>query len=976
MACPRPFFCVTDRLTNLPNLIDLQVIIGLFFSVNFTRYSSSQSNLESAHSRADKQFTHACVCYLSSKEMSQKQSIFVVFAVLFVGTLAVIGSPVSTIVSDGARALISAVLSDSNSVDRSDDQKKSRKAVAPQAPFASGNLVVYRVGDGSAALGSGGTAVFLDEYTPSGTLVQSIPMPTAVNGANRRLVASGTATSEGFLSRSADGQYVVLAGYDAAVGTASITGSASTAVNRVIGRVGADGNVDTTTALTDAISGGNPRGAATTNGTDLWIAGTSSSGGIRHATFGSTTSTSLSTTPTNLRVPAVFDGQLYITTASGAFRLATVGTGAPTTGGQTITNLPGFPTSGGGPYAYHFADLSSSVAGLDTLYVADDTPGSIQKYSLVGGNWTSNGSVALSTTRGLAATVSGNTVSLFVTNGSTLQTLVDTSGYNAALTGTPTSLATAATNTAFRGIAFAPVGGSTGNPGSIQLTAGTVSVTEGTATLTVTASRTGGSDGAVGVSFATTNGSATSGACGGTSTTDYVATSGTLSWASGDTANKTFDITLCDDMQYEGNETFGAILSNSTGGATLGTPNVLAITIEENDPEPAVISFDSPTGRAAESDPKFISVNRSGNTSGTSSVTLTQTQQTATYSEAGCAFGMDYSVANTQTVTFGPGETIKQIQVSICGDTFPDAGETFGLSLSSPVNAELGASPSKLILIEDTASQYRNNSSIAIEDNAQTSSSISVSDQSGPIGTIRVSLYNVLHINPADIDVLLVGPDGRQIILMADAGASVPTGVPVGFDGPPVLTFTDSAGQVLPQNSAPVSGHYEPTSWTPGQPNFNAPAPAGPYNEPGSTVGGGPNLTSVFNGGQANGTWTLYVRDDNGAAVQLGGTNGFISRGWGIEFISQPASAASVSGMVIDENGRPLRSAFVQLSGPGIATPRVVVTNNFGRFSFTGLQAGSQYTLTSSARRHVITPTVATFTLNSSYNDVVLIGIP
>src|SRR5262249_17571744 len=63
------------------------------------------------------------------------------------------------------------------------------------ASFTSGNLVVYRVGDGSAALGSGATAVFLDEYTPGGVLVQSIALPTTISGANRRLTASGSATS-------------------------------------------------------------------------------------------------------------------------------------------------------------------------------------------------------------------------------------------------------------------------------------------------------------------------------------------------------------------------------------------------------------------------------------------------------------------------------------------------------------------------------------------------------------------------------------------------------------------------------------------------------------------------------------------------------------------------------------------------------------------------------------------------------------
>ncbi|MCU1228375.1 MAG: polymorphic outer membrane protein [Acidobacteria bacterium] len=329
------------------------------------------------------------------------------------------------------------------------------------AAFTSGNIVVVRVGDGVAALTANGTAAFLDEYTPGGTLVQSIPLPTAVNGANKRLVLSGTATTEGLATRSANGAYLVIAGYDAALATASLTTSTSATVNRVIGRVDSSGVIDTTTALTDAISGGNPRSAASTNGTDLWISGTSSGGGVRYAAYGATTSTSLATTPTNLRVLGVFNSQLYTSSQSGAFRLATVGTGTPTTTGQTITNLPGFSTSTGSPYSFFFADLDATVPGVDTLWVADDG-GTIGKYSLVSGNWTSNGTITASGVRGLAGSVSGGTVTLFSASASALFTVTDTAGYNAAPSSTtPTSIATPGTNKAFRGVAFAPVALST-----------------------------------------------------------------------------------------------------------------------------------------------------------------------------------------------------------------------------------------------------------------------------------------------------------------------------------------------------------------------------------------------------------------------------------------------------------------------------------------------------------------------------------
>src|SRR5688500_7710791 len=69
------------------------------------------------------------------------------------------------------------------------------------AAFTPGNVVIYRVGDGIAALTGNGSAVFLDEYTPAGTLVQSVAMPTTASGNQRQLIAGGTATAEGLVTR-------------------------------------------------------------------------------------------------------------------------------------------------------------------------------------------------------------------------------------------------------------------------------------------------------------------------------------------------------------------------------------------------------------------------------------------------------------------------------------------------------------------------------------------------------------------------------------------------------------------------------------------------------------------------------------------------------------------------------------------------------------------------------------------------------
>jgi hypothetical protein len=44
------------------------------------------------------------------------------------------------------------------------------------ASVSAGNLVIYRVGTGAAALSTAATAVFLEEYTTGGAFVQSIPV--------------------------------------------------------------------------------------------------------------------------------------------------------------------------------------------------------------------------------------------------------------------------------------------------------------------------------------------------------------------------------------------------------------------------------------------------------------------------------------------------------------------------------------------------------------------------------------------------------------------------------------------------------------------------------------------------------------------------------------------------------------------------------------------------------------------------------
>ena len=330
-----------------------------------------------------------------------------------------------------------------------------------RAQFTAGNIVVVRVGDGSATLTSAATPVFLDEYKTTGTYVQTITVNASTAGS--RSTNSGTATSEGFVHRSVDGRYVAFGGYDAASGTASITSSNSSSINRVIARVDALGSIDYSTKINDSAAPGNIRSTTTSDGSAFW-AGTSG-GGVKYVAFGNTgASVQLSTAPANARVVNIFNDQLYVSSSTGTggnyYGISTVGTGLPTTSGQTATPLNGFPTSSG-PSSYDYAISSDG----NTIYLADDrataSGGGVQKWTYGAGTWT----LAYTLTSGLSYGCRALTVDWSGTNpviyaveagsGTTASNKlweVTDAGSSSSFT----NLATSATNEAFRGVAFAP----------------------------------------------------------------------------------------------------------------------------------------------------------------------------------------------------------------------------------------------------------------------------------------------------------------------------------------------------------------------------------------------------------------------------------------------------------------------------------------------------------------------------------------
>jgi hypothetical protein len=331
---------------------------------------------------------------------------------------------------------------------------------------------VLRVGDGAAGLGSAATALFIEERRLDGSLVGTIPLPVAANGANQPFTQSGSASSEGELSLSGDGRYLITAGYAAVPGTAGVAGLATSLVKRSVARIDAAGNVDTSTMLATAFNANNVRGATSSDGAGFWVGGAGgATGGVWFVPIGTTGGVQVLSTPNNVRWLQVVGGQLYSSSnQTGLANVFTIGAGLPVVGAQLATAFKGMPTNNNpSPFAFVLLDMVPGVGdlltgGMDTMYVADDraagaTTGGVQKWTWTGTTWAQIATFNVAVTpigfRGLAGSAAGGKVTLVAStadnNINRLVVFVDNAGAV-----TSTIIASAPTNTTFRGVALSP----------------------------------------------------------------------------------------------------------------------------------------------------------------------------------------------------------------------------------------------------------------------------------------------------------------------------------------------------------------------------------------------------------------------------------------------------------------------------------------------------------------------------------------
>ncbi len=403
--------------------------------------------------------------------------------------------------------------------------------------------------------------------------------------------------------------------------------------------------------------------------------------------------------------------------------------------------------------------------------------------------------------------------------------------------------------------------------------------------------------------------------------------------------------------------------------------NTPTTTPTEPPPPPVIIQFSSPTYFEDESQIAAITITRTGNISGTAAAFFTASNATAFGGGiCGSYGGPDFINVAGQQINFDPGETSKTVNVTLCGDGLPgERDETVNLSLAG---ANIGSPSTAVLTINDTATMFQNQANIAINAGGASDlypSTITVNYVTTILGSLRVTVYDYSTAVPANVSFLLVGPGGQKFILMANAD---------GFSagGPATLTFSDTAGQIVPFSGPLATGDFEPTSYGIVA-NFPDPAPSGPYNLPGSTIGGfgsqmmGGSSASTYGGTNPIGTWRLYVREQSPSSFAPSAVVGNIAGGWGIEFITV-AAGGSISGRVTTANGQGIRNAKVVITGNSLIEPLVASTGSFGYFRFEGLPTGDTYVVTVNSKRYTFSMPSRVIALADNVVDADFIADP
>jgi len=209
-------------------------------------------------------------------------------------------------------------------------------------------------------------------------------------------------------------------------------------------------------------------------------------------------------------------------------------------------------------------------------------------------------------------------------------------------------------------------------PGKIQFASSNQTmvyeVNENNGIYTFIVERLGGIDGEITVKYTIIDGSALAGR-------DFDATSGSFTWADGDNSQNTFTITIKDDSEVEGNETFSLVLTDVKEGSVLETTTVTIVS-DDMEVSPGIIQFSQNNYEVTENSRELtFTVKRSGGNTGKVGVNY--------FTNDGTAIAERDFEPITGILTWEDGENDDEIvTVTIRDDDEVEESETFTISLS------------------------------------------------------------------------------------------------------------------------------------------------------------------------------------------------------------------------------------------------------------------------------------------------------
>ncbi len=439
--------------------------------------------------------------------------------------------------------------------------------------FTPGKLVVLQT---NGTVSKAATSIVLKEIATDGTPGVTVSLPNS--GPTPIQTAGVYGGSGGFLSTSSDGKFLVVAGYASASAFTDVTGTLSSVVPRVVGKVTPSGQYQQVATSTTFFSANDIR-SAISDGTNFWIGGGSAANvdGINYIAPNSPVALGTSATPPKAYGLRIFNGQIYYSTqkvgptnTTSQLGIFAIGSGLPTSGSVTSTQIINTGTIIPQDFSFN--------SSLTTCYIAvslNTAAGGIQKWTKSGATWSLQYTLGTGTTNigafGLYVDYSNTNPILYATTfeaaGNRVIKITDTGAGS-----TATTIVNAVSGTFYKGISFAP--SDSGIP-TVNLSVSASSGTEvGTTAITVTATASSTLSSSETVSLAVTGTNITSG--------DYTLSNTTITIPSG-ASSGSVTFTVVDDVASEGTETATLTISNPSQGLLIGSTISQNIVISDND---------------------------------------------------------------------------------------------------------------------------------------------------------------------------------------------------------------------------------------------------------------------------------------------------------------------------------------------------------------------------------------------------------